>query len=211
MTNVWTQELRLFGNYLDTSGCPFGGAYDEVNDQLVVLGDDSGGFVARRWSVRDLVRLPDVPIALTMPKGFSTYYTRTQYAKIGRYVYVVGYLTDGTALKIPRFWRWHLDNHTFEELAAPPVDGSLLRDLEIRLAASHGKVVWPLMNGPDGELHGIYVYDPATNVWAVDRQVPSYGNFIGNAVTSLPDGRVAFSGGVFGRHQTHMWFYEAKP
>jgi Uncharacterized protein conserved in bacteria len=67
------------------------------------------------------------------------------------------------------------------------------------------------MSGPDGELHGIYVYDPATNVWSVDRQVPSYGNFIGNAVTSLPDGRVAFSGGVFGRHQTHMWFYEAKP
>jgi hypothetical protein len=211
LTNVWTQELRLFGNYGDTTGDPFGGVYDEVNDQLVELGDDSSGFVARRWSITALVRLADIPIALTRPQGFSTYYSRTQYAKIGRYVYVAGYSTDGTALKIPRFWRWHLDNHTFEELATPPVDGSLLHDIEMRLATSHGKVVWPLMSGPDGELHGIYVYDPAINVWSVDRQVPSYGNFIGNAVTSLPDGRVAFSGGVFGRHQTHMWFYEAKP
>jgi hypothetical protein len=211
LTNVWTQELGLFGKYLDTSGCPFGGAYDEVNDQLVVLGDDSGGFVVRRWSVGSLTRLPDLRFSVVRTNGYSTYFTRTQYTKVGRYIYVAGYSTDGAALKIPRFWRWHLDNHTFEELAVPPVDGSWLHDLEIRLATSHGKVVWPLMSGPDGELHGIYVYDPATNVWSVDRQVPSYGNFIGNAVTSLPDGRVAFSGGVFGRHQTHMWFYEAKP
>ncbi|HKW81483.1 MAG TPA: PKD domain-containing protein, partial [Casimicrobiaceae bacterium] len=208
-SDVWTQELGLFGTYLESTGDPFGGVYDEINDQFVVLGDDTSGFVARRWSVGGLTRLPDVPISLNRPKGFSTYYTRTQYTKIGRYVYVAGYSTDGTSLKVPRFWRWHLDNHTMEELAAPPVDGSWLVDIEIRLANSHGKVVWPLMSGPDGELHGIFIYDPATNVWSVDHQVPSYGNFIGNAVTSLPDGRVAFSGGVFGRQQTHMWFYEA--
>ena len=131
-------------------------------------------------------------------------------AKIGRYAYVLGYSTDGTALKVPRFWRWHLDNHTFDELAAPPVNGNLMVDIETRLGASHGKVVWPFMNGPDGELRGIYVYDPATNVWSVDKQVPAYGNFIANAVASLPDGRVVLTGGVFGRQQTHIWFYEAK-
>ncbi len=85
-----------------------------------------------------------------------------------------------------------------------------MRDTEIRFGTSHGKVVWPFTMGPEGEIMNIHIYDPATNVWSVDTQVPSYGNFIGNAVTSLPDGRVAWSGAGFGRHQTHIWFYEAR-
>jgi hypothetical protein len=123
-------------------------------------------------------------------------------------VYVVGYATDGDKLKVPRFWRWHLDEHTFQELAPPPVDPAKLRDLETRLGASGNKVVWPYTSGPDGEIHGIYVYDTRTDDWAVDRQVPDYGHFIGNAVASLPDGRVVWSGGAFGRRQTHLWFYK---
>ena len=69
----------------------------------------------------------------------------------------------------------------------------------------------PYTTGPEGEFaQGIHIYDPATNTWVVDRAVPPYGNFIGNAITSLPDGRVVFSGGVFGRQQTHIWFYEVR-
>ncbi len=70
--------------------------------------------------------------------------------------------------------------------------------------------VWPADNGRDGEVSGIYVYDPATNAWAIDTQVPSYGNFIGNSGTSLHDARVAFAGANFGRQQTHIWFYQAE-
>jgi hypothetical protein len=92
-------------------------------------------------------------------------------------------------------------------LAPPPVDGAKIRDLETRLGASGDKVVWPFHSGPDGEIHGIYVYDTKQDIWAVDKQVPKEGNFIGNAVTSLPDGRVVWSGGAFGRQQTHLWFY----
>ena len=105
--------------------------------------------------------------------------------------------------------RWSLDDLTMTEVAAPPVNGPDIRDLEVRPAASNGKVVWPFTNGPDGEVYCIHVYDPATNAWATDSQVPNYGNFIGNSICSLPSGRIAFSGGVFGRQQTHMWFIEA--
>ena len=52
------------------------------------------------------------------------------------------------------------------------------------------------------------MYDTKKDVWAVDRQVPKDGNFICNAVTSLPDGRVVWCGGAFGRKQTHLWFYK---
>jgi len=62
----------------------------------------------------------------------------------------------------------------------------------------HGKIGWPFTNCSDGVIHGIYIYDPATNGRAVDNQVPASGNFIGNSVTSLSDGRVAWSGSAYG-------------
>ena len=208
-TNGWTQSLGIFGNQGESTGSLSGGIYDDVNDQLVAFGDDTVGPAVRRWSVGSQTRLADLPLAVARVAGQAAIYMRTKYVKIGRYVYIAGYRTDGASLRVPAFWRWHLDNRTFEELPPPPVNPAGITDLEIRLATSFGKVVWPYITGPDGEINGIYVFNPATNAWYVDRQVPSYGNFIGNALTSLPDGRVVWSGGEFGRQQTHIWFYSA--
>ncbi|GIK85341.1 MAG: hypothetical protein BroJett026_08220 [Betaproteobacteria bacterium] len=211
-TNAYTQELGLFGNYGESSGSLHGGIYDAVRDEIVVLLDSGKGLAVRRWHVGTLARLADIPLRIQPPVSDPNYrahyFTRGKYATIGRHVYVVGYSTDGNN-QTPRFWRWHLDNLIFEDLAPPPVGSRKIEVKESRLGASNGKIVWPFHTGPEGELHGIYVYDPATDTWSVDTTVPPYGNFIGNAVTSLPDGRVAFSGGAFGRQQTHMWFYKA--
>ncbi len=210
VTNTYQQELAFFGTYGTSTGSVNGGVFDEVNEHIVEFADSSSGFAVRRWDVKNLVRLPDIPFSVSKPSGYAAYFTRTKHVKIGRNVYIVGYRTNGTvASQTPLLLRWNLDTQTMQELAIPPVDGTLIRDIEVRLATSHGKVVWPFMNGPDGNLMGIWVYDPATNVWMVDTQVPAYGNFIGNSVCSLPDGRVCFSGGAFGKQQTHMWFYEA--
>jgi hypothetical protein len=208
---AYTQELGLFGDAGSWTGCVFGGIYDEVNDQLLVFGDSSGVFEVDRWDVTNLVKLPSLPFTLVKdPSLPAAYFTRTMPIKIDRAVYILGYRTDGTQpSQKPLFLRWQLDAQTMEELPAPPVDGPSLRDIEIRIGTSHGRVVWPLTTGPDGEIHGIHIYDPASATWYLDDQVPSYGTFIGNAVTSLPDGRVVWSGGEFGRQQTHIWFYEA--
>ncbi len=212
-TKTYTQYTQLFPDYLvgDTgTGSPHGGIYDDVNDQIVEFGDSAKAFAVRRWDLTNLVRLPDIPFRVPLAAGTAAYFTRGMHVKIGRSVYIIGYRTNGNvSSQTPLMLRWDLDNQVMQELAAPPVDGTLIRDLEIRIGTSNGKVVWPFGNGPDGEIHGIYVYDPATNGWAVDNQVPAYGNFIGNVLTSLPDGRVAWSGGVFGRQQTHIWFYQA--
>jgi len=212
-TKKYTQHRELFPDYLTGNtgtGSPHGGIYDDVNDQIVEIADSSKGYAVRRWDVAGLVRLPDISFKLTSPKSYAAYFTRGQHVKIGRSVYMIGFRTNGdVSSQTPLMLRWDLDSQVMQELAPPPVDGTQIVDKEIRIGASHGKVVWPFTNGPDGVIKGIYVYDPATNGWAVDKQVPSYGNFIGNSVTSLPDGRVAWSGGVFGPQQTHMWFYEA--
>jgi len=210
VTNTYQQELAFFGTYGSSTGSVFGGVFDEINEHIVEFGDSASGFAARRWDVKNLVRLPDIAFGVSVPSGRAAYFTRTKHVKIGRDVYIVGYRTDGTiASQTPLLLRWNLDTQKMVELAPPPVDGTLIKDLEIRLATSRGKLVWPFTNGPEGNLMGIWVYDPATNVWSVDTQVPSYGNFIANSVCSLPDGRVCMSGGVFGKQQTHMWFYEA--
>jgi len=194
-----------------STGCLFGGVYDEVNDHIVAFRDDSGGLACRRWDVAALNALPALPFTLTKKPGHAAYFMRSMPVKIGRHVYVIGYQTDGTsASKTPLFLRWHLDQHTMEQLPPPPVDGTKIQDLEVRLGTSHGRLVWPFMTGPEGDLQGIHIYEPISATWWNDTQVPGYGNFIGNAVTSLSDGRVVWSGGVFGKQQTHIWFYEAR-
>jgi hypothetical protein len=209
-TNKYTQELGLFGRYLDTTGSLFGGVYDEVNDHIVAFGDDGSAPACRRWDVANLVRLPDIPIKLTRKPRHAVYFARGMHAKIGREVYVIGIESDGTT-QTARFFRWHLDQHTFEDLPVPPVDPKKILDRELRVGVSHGRLVWPVMTGPDGDIHGIYLYDPPSATWFLDSQVPSYGSFIGNAVTSLPDGRVAWAGTSFGtKPMTHIWFYEAQ-
>jgi hypothetical protein len=209
-TKTFAQELALFGSPGSSTGSVNGGIYDEVNDQIVAFGDSAKGFATRRWDVGKLVRLPDVNSRIGLGGGLAAYFGNTMHVKAGRYVYILGYRTNGNrSSQTPLFLRWHLDRAVMEELAPPPVDGARIVELEVRLGTSNGKVVWPFTTGPDGTIHGIYVYDPSNDTWALDAQVPSHGNFIGNAVCSLPDGRMCFSGGVFGKQQTHFWCYEA--
>jgi hypothetical protein len=216
LTNTYEQDLRFFATLGTNTGNLFGGAFDDVNDHIVVFGDSgsSPNLAVRRWDVNSGALLPDIRVTIAPPAGNPAakghYFTRGKYAKLGRHVYVIGYSTDGAGANVPRMWRWHLDNLIWEEVAAPPIAGPM--DVkEIRPGVSKGKIVFPYTTGPDGEFaQGIHIYDPATNAWVVDRAVPPYGNFIGNAIASLPDGRVVFSGGNFGRQQTHIWFYEAR-
>jgi hypothetical protein len=209
-TSTFTQELGLFGARGEGSGNLFGGIYDEVNDHILVFSDSSSTFAARRWHVGRLEPLPPVPFTVEREGGEAVYFRRGMHVKIGRDVYIIGVRSRGTReSQTPIFLVWSLDALTMRELPPPPVDGSMIRDLEIRMGTSHGKLIWPFTTGPDGEIHGIHIYDPATERWYLDDQVPDYGHFIGNSVTSLPDGRVAFSGSAFGRQQTHIWFYEA--
>lgn len=208
-SRTYAQDNRLFGKWLATTGCPFGGVYDEANDHIVAFSDASGSCL--RWDVAAGVKLPDLPLGLRRdPVLKGCYFARTKPVKIGRYVYVIGIRTDGNASSQVAFlFRWHLDAHACEELAPPPVKGALLKDKEVRPAAAHGKLVWPVTYGPEGDVDGIAVYDPAKNAWTVDRSAPKFGNFIGNAICSLPDERIAFCGGGFGKPQTHLWLIEA--
>jgi len=208
MTNKCAQDNRLFGGDHTHTGCLYGGAFDEVNGHIVAFADSSGGFACRRWDVNLGTRLPDLTLTIKRDANFiAAYFAQGKYVKIGRYVYVVGYRTDG-ASKVPMMFRWHLDAHTTEELAPPPIDGALVKLIEIRIAQSHGKVVWPVTTGPDGKVHALLVYDPALNKWMIDAQ-PLPDSFMGNAICSLDDGRVILAGGVFGKQQTHINCYEA--
>jgi hypothetical protein len=213
IANTWEQHLDLFNQPMGngTTGDLFGGVYDEVNDQVIALIDDQAARVVRRWDLTMRTRLPDLPLSLTAPAGKpALYFKDSKPVIIGRWIYYVGAATDGEAA-VPLMFRWNLDTHVAEMLPPPPVPSTSMI-IEMRLATSHGKLVFPYNTGPDGEFPvGILVFDPSTNAWSQDKQVPGYGNFIGNASTSLPDGRVAMSGAAFGtRSLTHLWFYEAQ-
>jgi hypothetical protein len=202
------QDVRLFGSEGESTGCLYGGVFDEVNNHLVAFGDQGSEFVCKRWDVNSGDSLPALPFTVVRdPARPAAYFARSQYVKIGRKVYIVGYRTDGDVNRAPLLLCWNLDSKTMTELAQPPTGAT--PDLETRLGTSNGKVVWPVVSGPEGEINGIAVYNPATDTWAVDLTVPDYGAFIGNMVVSLPDGRVGWSGGAFGRQPTHLWFYRA--
>ena len=210
-TNTYEQDTRLFGAEYSGTGCLYGGVFDEIKRHFIALGDSSGAFAVRRWDVVAGVKLPDVPFTIARdPAAPAAYFTRSRPVKIGRNAYFLGYRTNGEkAGQKPLMLRLDLDSLAVTECAPPPVDGPSIRDIEIRPAASHSKLVWPFTTGPDGEVRGIHVYTPATNTWATDSQVPDYGTFVGNSICSLPDGRIAFGGSVFGRQSTHFWFIEA--
>lgn len=206
-TNEFEQDLRLFEKEYSNTGCLYGGVYDQ--GMIIAFGDSSGGFAVRRWDVAAGVRLPDLPLNLRRdPLLPAAYFARGKYVKIGRNIFVIGYRTNG-AIKQAMMFCYNLDAGLTVECAPPPVDGALIKDLEIRPATSHGKLVWPFTTGPDGEVKGIHVYTPEANAWASDFNVPAYGNFIGNSIVSLPDGRIGFCGSVFGKQSTHYWFIEA--
>jgi len=210
VANTYTQDVRLFPAQYSGTGCPYGGVFDDTRREILAFGDSSSGFAVRRWNVDDGVRLPDVPFTVRRdPDAPAAYFLRSRPVKIGNRVYIIGYRTNGErAGQKPLMLRVDLYTLEVTECAPPPVNGPDMRDLEIRPAASNGRVVFPFTTGPDGEVRGIHVYTPAADVWATDTQAPEYGNFIGNSICSLPDGRIAFSGGVFGKQQTHMWFIE---
>jgi hypothetical protein len=205
-TNTYRQDLTFFADGAMTTGCPFGGAFDEATMRIVAFSDG----VVRRWDVREGVRLPDVSFRLVRdPAAPAAYYWRSQPVRIGRGVYTVGYRTDGEKVRKPLLIRYDLDAETVVELAPPPVGAKgMSPDIETRLAVSHGRIVWPRVYGPEGDIDGIAIYDPETDSWAVDDQVPSEGAYIANSLCSLPDGRVVMCGGVFGKRPTHVWTYE---
>lgn len=207
-TNIYEQDARIFSEQYAGTGSLFGGVYDAPH--IVAFGDSGSGLAVRRWDTVAGICMPDLPLPLKRdPARPAMYFARGRPVIIGRWAYVIGYRTAGeVADRVPMMFRWNLDTHATEELAPPPVSGALMKDLEIRPAASHSRIVWPFTNGPEGEILGIYIYDPATDAWTTSDERPSYGNFIGNAICSLPDGRIAMSGGVFGRQQTHMWLVE---
>lgn len=203
----WTQDTRLFMTPYSGAGNESGGAL--VDGVAHTFADSQTALAVHRYDLRNGVKLPDLPLVLpsdpTMP---GRVFHNSKVAIIGRKIYVLGYRWDGADASAPLFFVYDLDTQRATELAKPDV-ATMPPDRETRLAVSHGKVVWIRTSGPDGEIDGIWIYDPATDAWSVDRQVPIYGAFLCNSLVSLPDGRVGFSGGVFNRQQTHFWFYEA--
>ena len=210
---AYKQEPGLFGAPGSSTGCMYGGVYDPVRDEIVALADDSSAPAIVRWNVTTFAKRSMAFQVPGKPAHTAAYFAQGRYARIGRRVYVVGYITDGAAMRDPLLLEVDLDASTVRRCADPPVPdaGMPVKVFEIRLAASRGKVVWPRVAGPDGEIDGIAIYDPARDAWTVDRQVPGYGAFICNAITELRDGRVAMCGGEFGRQQTHLWLYGAAP
>lgn len=213
LTKVYTQDRTLFTAYLvapTSTGSLFGGIYDEVNDEFMVFGDSGGGYRVVRYSRSPQAALSTYPYSCSEVGGFPVF-VRGKHVKIGRKVYILGYRHLGSGPISACFFVWHLDNHTMTELTAPSCDATQMQDSFNILQQSHGYVVWPYINGPHGEfIDGIHVYNPDTDSWVLDTQVPAYGNFIGNSFVDVADGRIAFSGGglAYGRQQTHLWFYE---
>jgi hypothetical protein len=201
------------GKTSDWTGCVFGGQYDDVNDNVVVLGDSSGGgFRVLSWHMGTMTRNPDIPFTVTGPNGLrAAYFTGCRHVKLGRKVYVLGYWTDGTvASQMPLLFAWDLDAKTIQNLAPPPISGPTIQKVYyLRAAAAATKIVMPWTpNGPDGVVQGIYVYDPAANSWTVDNQKPATGYFAGNSIVELPNNRVGFAGSVFAGQQTNYWMYQ---
>jgi len=220
VAGTWEQVAAFWSNptlsnVVSGTGNEFGGVYDEVTDTVYVLGDPSAGASARRWNIG--TNTVDSNVSYTVPTlaGFSgCYFMRTRQCQLGRYIYTTGYYTNGInqapANNRPALFRWGIDDHTFTRLAAPPDFTVNVKDIELTLFASNGKIVHPRRYGPDGEMpEGIHVYNPASDTWTTDTKTPAYGNFIFNSGVEIPDGRIAMGGGVFGPQQTNLWFYEA--
>jgi hypothetical protein len=206
-TLTYLHDTRLFGAYQSGTGCPFGGVLDKQRMHIIAFGDGA----VRRWDLGKGERLPNIEFRLARdPEATGTHYQRTRPVMIGRSVYVLGFRSDGGKVQKPLFLRYDADTGKVVELTPPPVGAKgMPPDIEIRLVVSHSKVVWPRTHGPEGDIDGIAVYDTKADTWSVDTQVPKVGEFLCNAVCSLPDGRAVLAGGVFGKQQTHLWFYEA--
>ena len=218
ITNTWEQRVNKFwsnptlDNAVNGTGNEYGGVYDEITDTVYVLGEGvTVALGAKRYNIATEVQ--DSTIPFTIPSsgipGYSqAVFGRTRQCQLGRYIYAVGYYSNGIN-KVPGFWRWGIDDHTFVRLADPPAFTTTIDDKELVLVKSHGKICHPRRNGPEGNMpDGMLIYDPATNVWTQDTKAPAYGNYIANSVCEIPDGRIAMAGGVFGLQQTHFWFYE---
>jgi hypothetical protein len=225
----WTQDTTMFYGYLVTLASPnstvgssgafaktgmiHGGIYDAQTDIIYASTSVAG---MSRYDVATRTRLGTTsfvgstasPLASTGYTG--VYWGETKWERIGRWIYMPTALYNGTNGYLA-LAKYNIDSRAFVWCALPPIPqfSGTPSIKEQRIGVSRDTIVWPKTVGPDGVISGIYLYDTVNDTWQVDTQVPGYGNMLCNAITSLPDGRVAFSGGVFGPQMTHIWFYEA--
>jgi hypothetical protein len=212
-TKTYRQDLRLFSAPYSNNGSYSGGGWDPVNRYTVAFGDTVGklGKVIRRYDVVNGVQLTDVAYVAKKPVDYGTVgasyaSSSPRPARIGRNMYFLAEWFDGVSLYVRNFFVCNLDTLVVTQLADPPNRNKQIVFDMTHLQVSNGKVVWFEINGPDGAVSGIFVYDPMTNTWSVE-SAPLPVGFMGNVQCSLPDGRVALAGGVFGAQQTMFNFY----
>ncbi len=222
VAKVWTQDLSLFAGVQwtttaqidfynnNTTGMTHGGVYDAQTDIIYASTNTAG---MKRYDMTTRTQLATVSFvgSTTTPVAGHTgiYWGETKWVQNGRWLYMPTALYNG-AVAYFALAKYNIDSRAFVWCALPPmptVSGTATFK-EQRIGVSHDTIVWPKTSGPDAVISGIYLYDIASDTWTVDTQVPGYGNMLCNAITSLPDGRVAFSGGVFGPQMSHIWFYE---
>lgn len=214
----WAQDLRLFPSYMYTLDSDpkikTGDAtYDSVTNRLYKVDVVNNLLV---WYDINTFAKSSVSIGTAWYGGVSsTRDSRNGQVVLDGYLYFQYYFYTGVAAGEQRFARVNLTTYAAERLADPPRPSSVptwpVHTLEPRLGRSNGKVVWPVTTGPEGDVYGMLVYNPATNTWIDDVTRPSVGNFLCNSLTSLPDGRVAMCGQSFNAKKlTHIYFYEAE-
>lgn len=215
---TWENFIGAFNQPMGglLTGSIYGGCYDATNDQLVAAMDDQIGRVVRRWNMANQTRLSDIPITgLVVPPGYAALYygLYCRQVLVGRLLYVVGYATDGI-VNTPVFFKVNIDTGVATMLTPPVIPNFSSQAGSLQLGVSNGKIIFPYAGGgyPDGTMPlGILVFDPGAGTWTADTQVPSYGNFLVNAVacSETSDHKLYMAGAEFGSPQTHIWSYKA--
>jgi hypothetical protein len=228
--DAWTRDLRLFPYYMYGANMPIadipwehrspqikwgGETYDSVRN-ILYKADPFNDLVVS-YDIATMTRRADVSMTrvyydnITTPP--SSRYCNNGQVLIGDYIYFHYTITSNNIPLEERFARVNVLTGATERLANPPRPPTCpqwpIHNLEPRLCRSNGKVVWPVVTGPNSPVYGMLVYDPATNTWTDDTTRPAVGTLCGNSVASLPDGRIAMCGHNQDA-QTHLHFYEAE-
>lgn len=219
---AWTQDLRLFPHYMYTGDSDpkikWGGETYDATNNILYKADPFNDLIVS-YDITTMTRRANITMTrdyynnITSPP--SSRYCNNGQVLIGEYIYFHYTIVSNAIPLEQRFARVNVLTGATERLADPPRPPSCpvwpIHNLEPRLCRSNGKVVWPVVNGPNTPVYGMLVYNPATNMWIDDTTRPAVGTLCGNSVASIADGRVALCGGqgpTVG--QTHLHFYEAE-